>query len=129
MSFSSIASHPILTCAEAVAFEAAFFAGDEEREWGAMQRAGVAVAEGIRLDFEEIGGVPSGARVLVLAGKGHNAGDAMLAAAWFAERYSEVRVEVVFALGGANGRGGEGALPNIEHPTSNIQHPMSASRG
>ncbi|MBC8039952.1 MAG: NAD(P)H-hydrate dehydratase, partial [Opitutaceae bacterium] len=67
-------AHPILSCAEAGEFEAAFFGGDEEREWAAMQAAGRGVAEAILKDFEEIGGFPAEGTVLVLAGKGHNAG-------------------------------------------------------
>ena len=38
------ASDPILSCAEARAFEAARFGGDEALEWPAMQRAGRALA-------------------------------------------------------------------------------------
>ena len=95
-----IAAHPILTCDEAKAFETAFFAGDEAREWTAMQHAGRAVADAVLRDFEEIGGFPvSGGRVLVLAGKGHNAGDALIAAKRIVERYPETRVEVRFVFG------------------------------
>ncbi|EIQ01156.1 yjeF-like protein [Opitutaceae bacterium TAV1] len=75
-----IPSHPILSCEAAKAFEASFFAGDEGREWSAMQRAGIAVAESARREFAEIGPFPAAPRLLVLAGKGHNAGDALLAA-------------------------------------------------
>lgn len=71
---------PILTCDEARRFEAAYFGGDETREWAAMREAGRLVAESILEDFRERGGMPRGARVLVLAGKGHNGGDAMIAA-------------------------------------------------
>lgn len=110
MSSASTACHPVLSCAEAGAFETALFAGDEAREWQAMQLAGSAVAEGILADFEEIGGFPSNARMLVLAGKGHNAGDAMLAAALLAERNTEAVVDVAFAFGGGNGKGAIGLL-------------------
>ncbi|MBC8009189.1 MAG: NAD(P)H-hydrate dehydratase, partial [Burkholderiales bacterium] len=90
---------PILTCEEAKAFEAAHFAGDEAREWAAMQAAGRAVARGIVRDFAEIGGWPERARVLVLAGKGHNAGDACIAATALCLRFPDTRVEVVLACG------------------------------
>jgi NAD(P)H-hydrate epimerase len=93
------ASHPILTCAEARAFEESYLAGDEVREWTAMQRAGRGVAEAVLRDFEEIGGLSAAARVLVLAGKGNNGGDAMLAAAALLEQCPQVEVEVVFAFG------------------------------
>ncbi len=92
-------AHPILTCAEAKEFEVALFGGDEEREWAAMQQAGRAVADAVLKDFEEIGGFPEKGTVLVLAGKGHNAGDALIAARRIAERYPLVCIEVVFVLG------------------------------
>ena len=92
---------PILSCAEAKAFEAEFFGGDEAREWAAMRAAGRGVGRGIAEDFAEIGPWPRVARVLVLAGKGHNAGDALLAAAELCNRFSDthVVVEVVFVFG------------------------------
>jgi NAD(P)H-hydrate epimerase len=94
-----IVAHPLLTCAETKTFEASLLGGDEMREWAAMQQAGRAVAEAVLLDFEEIGGFPSAARVLVLAGKGHNAGDALIAARRIAELHPHVRVEVRFVFG------------------------------
>lgn len=93
------AAYPILSCAEAAAFEAAHFGGDEAREWAAMNAAARGVAEGVVADFSEIGGFPDAARVLVLAGKGHNAGDALLAAARLRERFPGVEVDVIFAFG------------------------------
>lgn len=94
-----IASHPILSCDEARRFEADLFAGDEAREWAAMQRAGRAIAGAVLRDFEEIGGFPPDGRVLILAGKGHNAGDAFIAAQAILETHPRAAVEVVFALG------------------------------
>ena len=94
-----IAAHPILTCAEAKEFEAAFFGGDEAREWAAMQQAGCAVADAVLRDFKELGDFPSAARVLVLAGKGHNAGDALIAARRIVEKHPQARIEVRFVLG------------------------------
>jgi NAD(P)H-hydrate epimerase len=92
-------AHPILSCAEAGAWEAKIFGGDEAREWVAMQAAGRGVAEAVLRDFEEIGGFPADGRVLVLAGKGHNAGDALIAVRCVAERHPRARVEVVFVAG------------------------------
>ena len=68
----SLLSHPILSCEQARAFEAAYFGGDEAREWSAMQRAGRALGAAVQRDFQEIGEFPATARILVLAGKGHN---------------------------------------------------------
>lgn len=92
-------AYPILSCEEAKAFETAFFGGDEAREWAAMQAAGRAVAAGILADFSEIGPWPAKARVLVLAGKGHNAGDALIAAKELQARRPGVEVDVVFCFG------------------------------
>lgn len=93
------ASHPILSCADAKAFEAVYFGGDEAQEWAAMQRAGRAVAAAVERDFAEIGGLPPAARILVLAGKGHNGGDALIAAQALAAQSPARRIEVVFPFG------------------------------
>jgi NAD(P)H-hydrate epimerase len=90
---------PILTCAEAREFEARHFAGVEAREWAAMQAAGRGVADAALADFLELGDWPAAPRVLVLAGKGHNAGDALLAAARVRQRIEGTRIDVILALG------------------------------
>lgn len=96
-------AYPILSCEQAAKFEAGYFAGEEAREWAAMQAAGRAVAAGVVRDFEEIGGLPAAPRILVLAGKGHNGGDALLAAAALREARPGARLEILYA-------GGEAAL-------------------
>ena len=94
------ASDPILSCAEARAFEAARFGGDEALEWPAMQRAGRALAAAVLRDFLEIGGFPPAeGRVFVLAGKGHNAGDALLAAGELLKDFPGATVDVLFVFG------------------------------
>ena len=93
------ASHPILTCAEARRFETKRFGGEEAKEWPAMLQAGRAVALGALQDFEEIGGFPSTGRLLVLAGKGHNGGDALLAAQVVLERFPAAQADLLFVLG------------------------------
>ncbi len=95
----SFAAPPILTCAEALAFEGKLFGGDEALEWPAMQAAGRAVAAGVLADFQEIGGFPADGHILVLAGKGHNAGDALLAARVLLEQFPAACAEVIFAFG------------------------------
>src|SRR5688572_11979943 len=90
---------PILSCDEAKTLEAKLFAGDEAREWAAMQRAGRAIAAAVQRDFREIGGFPSHGRILVLVGKGHNGGDALIAAKAILEKFPAARAEVVFAFG------------------------------
>jgi NAD(P)H-hydrate epimerase len=93
-------SDPILPCAETKELEARRFGGEEAREWPAMVRAGAALAEAVVADSAEIGGFPArGGRILVLVGKGHNGGDALLAAHRLVERFAAVTVDVVFVLG------------------------------
>jgi NAD(P)H-hydrate epimerase len=93
------ASAPILSCAAARTLEARLFAGDEAREWAAMQRAGAAVAAGVAADFGEIGTLPAAARVLVLAGKGHNGGDALIAAGELLRRSPRATADVCLVFG------------------------------
>jgi NAD(P)H-hydrate epimerase len=71
---------PILTCVEAGEFERWRFQGDPAREWPAMQAAGRGVGEALLADVG-IAGLDTHQphRVLILVGKGHNGGDAMLA--------------------------------------------------
>lgn len=94
-----IASHPVLSPDEAQAQEAGLFGGEERREWKAMLQAGTGVALAILRDFSEIGAFPTGARILVLAGKGNNAGDALIAARELLERVPGATVHVLFAFG------------------------------
>jgi NAD(P)H-hydrate epimerase len=90
---------PILSCAETQAFESRWFAGDEAREWAAMQQAGRALADAVLTDFRELGAFPAHARVLVLAGKGHNSGDALIAARRLHELHPQAQIEVLFVFG------------------------------
>jgi hydroxyethylthiazole kinase-like uncharacterized protein yjeF len=92
-------SHPILSCDEARELEKRLFGADETLEWAAMERAGRAIGAGVLADFQEIGAFPEAARILVLAGKGHNAGDALIAAAFILERVKAARLDVCFVLG------------------------------
>lgn len=93
------ASHPILSCDEARELEARRLGGDEAKEWAAMQQAGRAIAEAALRDFEEIGGFRANGRVLVLVGKGHNGGDALIAATEVLRRFPEATADIVFVFG------------------------------
>jgi ADP-dependent NAD(P)H-hydrate dehydratase / NAD(P)H-hydrate epimerase len=95
----AIPSHPILSADQVRVLEAGLFGGDERREWKAMLHAGRSTAEAIVRDFEEIGGLPAAARVLVLAGKGNNAGDALIAARELLERFPRASCDILFAFG------------------------------
>lgn len=90
---------PLLSCDEARRLEGDLFAGEEAREWAAMQQAGAAVAREALRDFEEIGGFAPAGRLLVLVGKGHNGGDALIAATAVLAHHPAARADVVFAFG------------------------------
>ncbi len=70
---------PVMSCAEAKAFERAFFSKSSEMtEEAAMTAAGTRVGEAILRECIE--GKRDISRIFVLAGKGHNGGDALVAA-------------------------------------------------
>lgn len=89
--------HPVLTCAEAHALEKDILHG-EGPEWEAMSRAGRNLARAILLDYEEWRPFPERPRILVLAGKGHNAGDAFLAADYILRKYPQGEVMILQAF-------------------------------
>ncbi len=88
--------HPILTCAEAQAWEKRILGGDEEKTWAAMQRAGAGVGLGVMRDFVQWRPLPRDPKVLVLAGPGHNGGDALLAAHEILRARPRGRASVIF---------------------------------
>jgi len=88
--------HPILTCAEAMAWEKRLLGDDEEKTWAAMQRAGAGVGAAVLRDFVQWRPLPRDPRVLVLAGPGHNGGDALLAAHEILRARPRGRVSVIF---------------------------------
>ncbi len=92
-------SYPILRCDEARTLETKVLRGDEAREWAALQRAGRAIAAAILQDGGEIGGLPEDGRLLVLAGKGHNGGDALIAAQALLARLPAAKADVLFVFG------------------------------
>ena len=90
---------PVMSCAEAKAFEKKFFSSQTKlSEEASMTAAGTRVGEAILSVCTDRGcGI---SRVLVLAGKGHNGGDAVVAATQiFAE--TACRICVVFFAEGA----------------------------
>lgn len=99
MRFSPAACPPVLSCAAARQFETSLFGGVEETEWRAMQCAGKAIAEAVLQDAREIGGFGVPARLLVLVGKGHNGGDALIAATELLRRLPSFSADVLFAFG------------------------------
>jgi ADP-dependent NAD(P)H-hydrate dehydratase / NAD(P)H-hydrate epimerase len=89
-------SVPILSCAEALAWEQKKLP-DEGAEWHAMLRAGFGMADGMLRDFAEIGPLPPRPRILALVGKGHNGGDALLATERLLNRLPEATALIVLA--------------------------------
>ena len=77
---SNLPSDPVLSFAEALAFESEYFGSNEELEWEAMNRAGDALGDSLLRDMRELRTIPHRPRILVLVGKGHNGGDALIAA-------------------------------------------------
>lgn len=94
-------SAPVFSCPEALAWEQACFAGPESeaREWRAMRAAGAGVASAVLRDARETGGLRPGARFLVLAGKGHNGGDALIAVRHLLMAVPESMAYVVLVFG------------------------------
>ena len=89
--------HPILTCKAALAYEQEFLGEDKENIWQAMQSAGRLLGLAILEDYRERGQWPKTATVLILAGKGHNGGDALLAGALILAQQPQWKAQVVLA--------------------------------
>lgn len=93
------ALHPVMSCAEARDFERMWFADDANgrRAREAMRRAGAGVAReaGALLDEAGFERLP----LVVLCGKGRNAGDALIAATGLLDRTDLVTVHLTFAAG------------------------------
>src|SRR4051812_31674757 len=89
----TIDSHPVLACVDAGKWEHRLLKS-ESSEWAAMQKAGEQIARAVVDDFEEIGGLPKPARLLILVGKGHNGGDALLAARSVLKKYPQATADV-----------------------------------
>ena len=86
---------PILTCAEAKLHEDTLFHGHPNVAESAMRRAGLALGKHLAEDaqaFLEPGEAP---QLVLLLGKGNNAGDAIYAAAAFTEAHPEARVILI----------------------------------
>jgi len=96
-------SAPVFSAAEAQAWEQVRFAGPggESAEWEAMQAAGAGVAAGVQRDLRACVGAGSGAgaRILVLVGKGHNGGDALIAAQLLLAAVKGATAEVCLVFG------------------------------
>lgn len=90
---------PVLSCTAAAELERRLLAGDEAAEWRAMETAGAEIAAAVLRDCREAGGFPQHGRILVLVGKGHNGGDALIAVRLILARNPDARADVAFVLG------------------------------
>ena len=68
-------------------------------EWKAMNQAGASIAKQASLDIQEILDKKPLARILVLVGKGHNGGDAIIATRHLLNRSPEAHALLVFPFG------------------------------
>jgi ADP-dependent NAD(P)H-hydrate dehydratase / NAD(P)H-hydrate epimerase len=91
--------HPILTSEQSKAFEAQWFGSDESKELIAMNQAGAAIAKQALLDLQETLDDRALETILVLVGKGHNGGDALIATRHLLNRHPNARAKLVFPFG------------------------------
>lgn len=89
---------PVLSCRQAVEFEGKLLSS-EGAVWSAMQAAGSALGRAVYRDFTWWKPWPAKPRILLLAGKGNNGGDAMIAAAELAGLLPELEVTLVPVYG------------------------------
>ena len=91
--------HPVLSGGQSQAFEKEYFQGKEVEAWKAMNRAGAAVAKQALLDVQESIGEKALSSLLVLVGKGHNGGDALIATRHILSACPGARAVLVFPFG------------------------------
>ena len=87
--------HPVLDCAESQTFEKDYVQDDEVEEWKAMNCAGAAIAHQAQLDVQEVLGERPIRRALILVGKGHNGGDALIATGHILTSNIEAQADLV----------------------------------
>lgn len=91
--------HPILSCAQSREWEETLLGNDSGRQWEAMNRAGSALADSLSLDIPERMGNRTPEAALILVGKGHNGGDAIIALRHILNRFGAMRAFLVFPSG------------------------------
>ncbi len=90
---------PILTCEEARAFESQLLGDDMDKTWNVMCQVGRDIGNKVLRDYLEITELPDAPKILILAGKGHNAGDALLAGAEILRQRPRAEIATIFASG------------------------------
>ena len=77
---SLLKTHPVLSCIQSLTYEEKLLGGNIDKIRAAMTQVSEKLAHQILLDFNEFRPFPRDPKILVVAGKGHNGGDALLAA-------------------------------------------------
>lgn len=90
---------PILSCEESSLFEEKLLQNNKEKTWAAITQVGQSLAKAILEDYSEMAPPPLSPNILLLLGTGHNAADAIMAAAAIVERIPEAKINLLFALG------------------------------
>jgi hydroxyethylthiazole kinase-like uncharacterized protein yjeF len=111
------ALHPILSCRKSIDFENEHFKCDKQAELDAMYEAGHALGVAVADEFGRLFSVRSS--LLLLLGKGHNAGDAIHACVELLRRFPELHVAVFAVFGRENMVPEVGRLLDqlMEHPS------------
>ena len=90
---------PVLSSEHAQGFEERLFHGNSELEWKAMNHAGRSIADQAILDLQETIGPAAPRSLLILVGKGHNGGDAIIATRHLLNRFPEAKARLLFPMG------------------------------
>jgi len=95
----TVPSYPILSCIECADFEARCLTSEEATR-SALFQAGTRIGKAIAEDFEERANWPEDPRILILAGKGLNTADALVAVGALAELLplEEVHLDILRAV-------------------------------
>jgi hydroxyethylthiazole kinase-like uncharacterized protein yjeF len=89
--------HPVLSPAQSLAFEKAYFSGDKNAEESAMQLAGSKLGQAVASEFGRIFKIRT--QGLLVLGKGHNAGDAINACFVLLDRFEDLSFRVIVPFG------------------------------
>ncbi len=89
---------PLMSCAEAGEWESRLLP-DASSVDGAMERAGAAIAATLREDFRSWRAWPEAPRILILAGKGKNTGDALIAVRKLALERPKLTATILWIFG------------------------------
>ncbi|MGF1453188.1 MAG: NAD(P)H-hydrate epimerase, partial [Opitutales bacterium] len=87
-------THPVMSAEQAHAYEQQLLYR-RDLQWEALENAGRRVGHLLYRDFHELANWPRQARILLLVGKGHNGGDALMAGVELRSRLPESQIYVL----------------------------------